>query len=256
MKVGNMKYLLFILLLVTVLITAGCTSGNQNVVAATTATTATPTPTITTIPTAIPTTIPTTMSTAIITTIPTPDPTDISQIKFLHYGYNDLDLKYPEGWTINESSHEGIFCGERSQQNMCFTRYRTITFANPDNTLKFIVTISTFRDLGNYVLSNTQTWCENSIYRTYPGVSARDVIGYYRYFFDNKHQAVITYDVVMPKSSDYYPLAYTDKMIITQRYDYQFRFITDNENFDKYHNLKEWMISSATSTDTVASVYS
>ena len=256
MKVGNMKYLLFVLLLVAVLITAGCTSGNQNVVAAPTITT-TPTTTITPIVTVIPTanktvaTQTTTIPTAIITTTPTPDPTDVSEITFLHYTADDLDVQYPSGWSVNRTGREETWCGERATQNICFVGWRNITFASPDKILKFIITIRDFREPGSYILKNNQDWCEDSIYENYPGVSAPEHISYYKYFFDGKY-AASTYDAIMPKSSEYYPLAYTEKSIVTFHHVYSFKFVTDNENFIKYHNLKEWMIPEATSTDTVA----
>jgi hypothetical protein len=61
-----------------------------------------------------------------------------------------------------------------------------------------------------------------------------------------------TYDTVMPNGSKYYPypLAFTKKDIITTHHWYSFGFITDYENFNKYRDLRDFIISSVTTKDS------
>jgi hypothetical protein len=77
----------------------------------------------------------------------------------------------------------------------------------------------------------------------YPDLSASSYVTNTR-FFRSGNLLISRYDVILPEGTEYYPTAYTGESIITLHRVYAFAFTTDTKNFDRYRNLKDWMISS------------
>jgi len=59
----------------------------------------------------------------------------------------------------------------------------------------------------------------------------------------------VRYSVTMPVGTKSYPLAYTIKNFFTVHHNYEFAFVSDNENIQKYRNLGERILSSITPND-------
>ena len=277
MKTYSGIFLIF--LCMAVIFVAGCTS--QTVPAAST-TTPTPTTSIPTtvitsvITTSIPTIVPNVTAPSIVPIkSPTPkaDATDLSEIKFLQYSDNDFSVDYPSTWTITHSTYTPYYCKSatdttRYDYHICFqnetksigpfyfyedstskTPSRIVTFTSADGKLKFVSFTTDFADafIGNFRLSPTMEWCRERFDSSYPDLKGRDYIGNYKFTQPASNPfGVSTYDVTMPKGSQYYPLAYTLKTFVNMRKENSFAFITDNENFNKYQNLKEFMLLSIT----------
>ena len=278
----NHSGIFLVFLCMAVIFAAGCTSqlaSNESKQTPTT-TTSIPTNAITTEITtsAIPaiTSNVTPISSLTLTNIstPTPNPTDVSEIKFLHYSDSDFDVDYPSTWIITKSTYTPYYCKSvldisRNDYHLCFENetksigpfsfyeddnlkkpYRIVMFTSADGKLRFVSFTSDLFDTmsGHWILNPNMDWARNDFNSRYPDVSASTYITNYKYF---KSDTILTskFDVKLPENSKYYPSAYTEEPAVTMHHVYNFAFITDNENFDRYRNLKDKMISSIKTND-------
>jgi hypothetical protein len=122
-------------------------------------------------------------------------------------------------------------------------------FISADGTQKLVAFTSDFLDHldGNFILNPTLEWAKDRVTINYPDVSG-SAVGDYQYSGSGKTMTS-RHTVTMPKGSAAYPLAYTMKNFVTIHHDYEFAFISDNENIEKYKNLKERIFSSITLND-------
>ena len=260
---------------IAVILVAGCTS--QPAPAASTPASTPTTSILTTVITSIITTSVPTLTPTSIVTVKTPSPkadaTDLSEIKFLRYSDKDFSVDYPSTWTVTNSTYTPYYCNNvfdktRSDYKICFQNEtksigpfgfwqdntieppsRIVTFTSADGKLKFVSFTSDFasRNAGNFRLKPTQEWCKGRFENSYPDLAGKDYIGNYKFSQPESNTfGVSTYDVTMPKGSEYYPSAYTVKTVVAMQHLIQFAFLTDNENFNTYQNLKEYMLSSIT----------
>jgi len=279
-----MKYLLFIVLLVEVVITAGCISEDKNA-AVTPTPVPTPTSSIPTIvitpeitpsvsPTITPNVTITTSITPTNTPTPKPDPTDVSEIKFLRYSDSDFSVDYPSTWTITKSTYTPYYCKSvfdtsRKDYHVCYENEtksigpfyfseddnikkisRIVTFTSADGKLKFVSFTQDFLETmsGNYMLKPNMDWARAQFEDRYPNLTASTYITNYKYY-QSQNVLVSTFDVKLPEGSNYLPSAYSEKTMVTLHHVGYFAFITDNENFDKYRDLKNKIISSSKTND-------
>ena len=225
--------------------------------------------------------IPANRSPAVLTTVttiapPEADPTDLSKIAFKHYSDADFSVDYPSAWTITTSTYTPYFCKnyldyESGVFLVCYEREtkiigpfnfyeediltkerRIVTFTSADGRLKFVSFTADFVEgqNGMVLLDPTIEWTRAQFKNNYPDLSASsyNFIGNYQ-FFKSGNALTSRYDVSMHKGSRYYPSAFSKKSVITPHYLYSFGFVTDNENFTKYQNLKEYMLSSVRVND-------
>ncbi len=91
-------------------------------------------------------------------------------------------------------------------------------------------------------------WTRLQFEDRYPDLTASTYITNYKYF-QSQTVLVSTFDVKLPEGSNYLPSAYSEEAMVTMHHVGTFAFITDNENFDKYRNLKDRIISSIITND-------
>jgi len=229
-------------------------------------------------------TIPPTTSIQVITKSATPkktplpqeDATDVSRIDFLHYSDKDFGLDYPSTWNITNGTYTPYYCknsldADSTSYKVCYQnetkligpfnfyednnvkkQRRIVTFTSADGRLKFVAFTADFFDglNGNVMVNQNLEWCKAQFEYNYPDLTgyASKYVGNYKFLAGGNSQ-VSYYDVTMPENTAYYPLAYTKKTVVTMRHWYSFGFITDNNNFDQYRNLKTYMFSSIRTND-------
>jgi len=184
--------------------------------------------------------------------IPQADPTDVSKINFSYYSDSDFSVEYPSLWTIAESMYTPypvgpFFLYDDSRFNQ---PYRIVTITSPDNTKKFVSLTQDFKQAGYFRLNPTIDWCKSMFERDYRDLSVTNSLGNFKYFSTGTGMAS-TYDVTLPEGTGYYPSAYTIKAIVTERHAFYFGFFTDTKNFSAYRTLKDVMISSVKTTDSM-----
>jgi hypothetical protein len=235
-------------------------------------------------PVSIPSTTPplqtkTTIAPVINTTtaIKNADPTDVSEITFMRYSDDDYSVDYPSTWTVKNSLYTPYFCDNTVDvsspaYHLCYENEtkmigpfffyddnnynklsRVVTFTRGDGKVKFVSFTKDFAgpNIGNSVLKPTDEWCKAEFQLNFPDLAPSNFVGNYKYFATGNTMAS-TYDTVMPNGSKYYPypLAFTKKDIITTHHWYSVGFITDYENFNKYRDLRDFIISSVTTKDS------
>jgi hypothetical protein len=249
-----------VFLCIVVIFSAGCTNQTapEPSVPAPTLTTSIPAAVSSSVPTTtiIPITPPTVATTpAVIPTETTPlpeaDPTDMSAITFEFYYDNDFSVEYPSTWTIETLVYIPYPVGPFYVNNdpRFNPQYRVVTFTSPDRTKKFVALTQDFERAGTFTLNPTIDYARQMFQRDYPDLSAATYLGNYKYFSSGTGMASI-YDVTLPEGTKYYPSAYTVKTIVSQLHAHNFGFFTNTNNFNKYRNLDEIMISSVKTPDT------
>jgi hypothetical protein len=256
----NYSGIILVFLVIAVIFAAGCTSQTApaapvptpvptTIVPATARPTVittpvipTPSPIVTTIPTVVPVT----------TLLPQADPTDVSEINFSYYSDSDFSVEYPSAWTTATSMYTPYSVGPFYVYDdpRLTEPYRVVTITSPDTTKKFVALTQDFEQAGDYSLNPTIAWCKAMFQRDYRDLSAANYLGNFKYFSTGNAMAS-SYDVTLPEGTRYYPSAYTIKAVVTRRHAYYFGFFTDTQNFSTYRNLKDVMISSVKTTDTV-----
>jgi hypothetical protein len=222
--------------------------------------------------TIFPTTSPTTITTTIppkLNAVPAAeaDPADVSQIRFIRYADSDFSMDYPSAWNISKSTYTSSICG-RTDTSWCYQNElrtigpfyfgemeglkkpaRIVTFTSADGRQKLVAFISDFFDNANqnFGIDPNILWVKNRVTDSYPDV-AGSAVGDYQYDRSG-NSMTISYSVTMPVGSKAYPLAYKTKNFFTVHHNYEFAFISDNENIQKYRNLEERILSSITPND-------
>ncbi|WP_321506813.1 hypothetical protein [uncultured Methanoregula sp.] len=202
----------------------------------------------------------------ITTATPTaqPDPMDVSQVRFVRYSDNDFSLEYPSAWTVTNSTYAANSCVS-SAVKRCYQKEiktigpfdfnddsrlkkisRIITFTSADHRQKVVAFTSDFLDNtnGNYVLNPSIEWCKDLVTANFVDVPG-SAVGDYQYSQSGSTMTSV-YTVTMPKGSAAYPLAYAMKNFVTIHHRYYFAFISDTDNLEKYHNLRDRIFSSIT----------
>jgi hypothetical protein len=227
---------------------------------------------IPTVSPSVPGTTPTTSPTTMIATVnATPsvkaDPTDVSQIQFLRYTDSDFSMDYPSTWNIAKSTYTSYFCKPVERTGCYETELKTIgpfyfgetaglkkptrivTFTSADGKQKVVSFTSDVLDNAhqNFGIDQDIKWAKDRVTDNYPDV-AGFAVGDYQYDRSG-NSMTIRYTVTMPVGSDAYPLAYKMKNFYTVHHDYEFAFISDTENIQKYRNLEERILSTITPYD-------
>lgn len=214
----------------------------------------TPTPTATTSPAATP--------------APEADPADVSQITFLRYSNSDFSLDYPSTWTVTTSTYTPYYCRNEvdtaqgyyqvcyedemksigpfsfyRDDNLFKSPSRIVTFRSADGSVKFVAFTQDFLDQlnGNVLVVPDFAWVKDEFHKMYPDLFAMNYIGNYQEFSTGNAKAA-SYDVTLP--AGHYPPAYTGEFVVTVHHLNRFAFITDNEKFIRYQNLKQRILSS------------
>jgi hypothetical protein len=255
----NYSGMILAFLVTAVIFAAGCTNQPPPEVSVpstipTTPVPATASPSVTVtslVPTPPLTFVTTTPSVHPTTPLPPADPTDVAQITFVYYYDNDFSVEYPSTWILETSAYTPYPVGPfYSYDDPRFNiPYRVVTITSPDNTIKFVALTQEFKRAGTYRLDPTIELYRKMFQRDYRDLSAASYLGNYKYFSSGTAMAS-TYDVTLPEGTNYYPSAYTVKTVVSLRHEYNFGFFTDRNNFGRYQNLKEKMISSVKTPET------
>jgi hypothetical protein len=224
---------------------------------------------ITTVSISVPTINPPTIANINATSMATADSTDVSQIQFTQYSDNDFSMDYPSTWNVSKSTYTSYFCNPTvtyCYQNEVKTigpfnfkedstlkkPSRMVTFTSADGKQKIVAFTSDFLNgaNGNIGIDPNIQWIKNRVTDNYPDV-AGSAVGDYQYakLGGNSYIMSISYSVTMPVGSEAYPLAYKMKNFFTLHHSYEFAFISDNENIQKYRNLEERIFSTITPND-------
>jgi hypothetical protein len=192
------------------------------------------------------------------------DPIDVSQIQFTRYSDSDFNMDYPSTWHVSRSTYNAYNCisnqGMKCYQNEIKTigpfdfktSSRIVSFTSADGKQKIVAFTSDFGDsmTGYYTINPILEWAKNRVTENYPDV-ADTAVGDYQYnkMGGNSNIMQVSYSVTLPVGSAAYPLAYKMKDFVTSHHLYEFAYISDNENIQKYRNLEERILSSITPND-------
>lgn len=275
MQASMIRKWLVLGLLAGLLVFAGCTQTAPVPAAPVNTATSGPTHaepniTITEVTTTIPATtlIPTTTMTIVqeVTVVP-PDPTNVSEISFVRYADTDFSLEYPQSWNVSKTTYNAYICTSNSVTR-CFRNEtaaigpfdfndnsdlkkpaRIVTFTSADGNQKLVAFTSDFLDNlnGNYEIDPTFEWAKDRVTKNFPDVSG-SAVGDYQYARSG-NTMTSTYTVTMPQGSAAYPLAYTMKNYVTGHHVYEFAFISDSANIQKYRNLRSRIFASIAPND-------
>ena len=195
---------------------------------------------------------PATLSTPETTqTMPVPIPTaetDVSKITFSDYSDMDFSLDYPSNWQIEESNVD-YATKKISGGDMFKESVRIVAFVSEDNKTKMVATTYDFITTGYRVSNPDIEWCRNSVTDRFPDVNGATAVVNYKFFEDDGGNPTVTYEVILPKNSNWYPYSYSERVVITLHHEYIFDFIAERGDIDAYNNVKDVMFSSIIPND-------
>jgi hypothetical protein len=183
--------------------------------------------------------------------IPEPIPTsetNISKITFSRYSDNDITLDYPSTWEIKKSTAD-YTNNELSSRDIFKQPARIVSFESEDNKTKLVVTTLDFISAGNWIVNPNIDWTRNSVTNQFPDVNGAAAVINFKYFKDDKRNIVETFDVILPKSSKWYPYSYSEKAIVTLHREYLIKFIAEDGNIENYKNIRDVVFSSISPND-------
>lgn len=173
---------------------------------------------------------------------------NVSKIIFSHYSDMDFSLDYPSDWMIKKSiadySKNKIFGRDIFQQQA-----RTVSFVSKDNKTKLVASTLDFIVPGNWAINPDIEWCRNMVSAQFPDVSGAAAVINYKNFKDERKNLVVTYDVILPESSNRYPYSYSEKVIFTLHHGYIVDLIAERRDIEEYNNLKYVIFSSIVPND-------
>ena len=275
-----MRLILIVVLIMAMVLCAGCSSqisqaGNminptpvQKMVVHTPSTT--PTKTVTTEPTPVQqvqkivTQIPTTIKTPVPTptpvqgyilpdkppsVAPTPIPedlTNISTINFTRYSDDDLVIKHSASWTVKKEITPSTVARE---SRILYAVYsfkpdtRIVTFESEDG-VSLTAMISDFMVPGKSDLNTRIEWAGSTITPRFYDVAGLSHLTNFEVRYTEFKTPYVTFDVIVPEGSVFYPYAYTERDVVSYSHFYTFQFNAVGGNLTEYKDLKDTMFLS------------
>jgi hypothetical protein len=263
------------ILLITLLLTTGCIQNPlvamQKVPVELPTTTRTIPPTHTIPPTRIPTPIP-----EPTTIIPTAEPTEIynpdddrvtdaedevwtdnetiiippaesniTLINFTTFRNADFLIEYPDTWTVQNSTSNHINNRIWSTPEILKEEVRHVTLLSEDRNTSMNITVYDFiTPAGDHKISQNVQSVKDKITAEYPGVDGYKVVSGYKYFISDQKIMTVSYDLIFPDYSEWYPLAYTEQTFVTYSHLFVFDFVSETGELAKYNDLRYRMFSS------------
>jgi hypothetical protein len=160
----------------------------------------------------------------------------------------DFSLDYPSTWEIEESiadySAKQILGGDVFKESV-----RIVEFVSQDNRTKLVATTYDFIATGYRVSTPDIGWCRNSVTARFQDVNGATAVVNYKFFEDDGGNPAVTFDVILPKSSAWYPYSYSEKVVITLHHQYIFDFVAERGDINAYNNVKDVIFSSIIPND-------
>lgn len=182
--------------------------------------------------------------TVIITPIPTPElkaEVNITPTLYTEYTDQDIKIEYPSDWAVKRYTASTVNSTFISR-NRLSTMSRIVVFESRNG-------ISNFTMYTTDLITPGESDFDPSIGRGSASVTQRfnDVTSSVLTNFEKKYTTAtqspyITFDVNIPKTSKFYPYAYTERDLITQTQFYTFRFNVRG-SLEDYKELKTHMFN-------------
>lgn len=200
-------------------------------------TTATPTPTQTPTPVPTPTATPTPRGYYLVVpdTVQT-DPTIQQPVSnttnaWKIYQNKDFRVDYPEGWEITETI-TGVPDPVLYREGIFKPTSRLVTFQGGDGRTNFTVRTADYLNPGKQPFDTTMAWCQRTVSLRLYDVSWTAVSNY-QLRYTLKGTPHVTFDVIVPFGSVYYPHVYRERNMASWSHVYTMRF-------NAYGNLTDY----------------
>jgi hypothetical protein len=263
-----MKTIFVILLLIILVFCAGCeslgvtVSYDDTVTKVPTLTTPniTPTKTITPVVTAtrpapyIPANV-TAVPTELPTEEPTVEPTEVIDVAnesqpYTTYTDKDFTILYPSNWSVSTTSINTPKT-PYVRNGLLKEDTRLVRFESKRGTVNFTAQTTDFIAPGNYVLDSLIDTAAKTVTMRFSDVAGHTAITNYDLKYTSQYQTpYVTFDVLIPQTSVYYPHAYTERNMGSFSHFYTFRFNTAG-NLGDYTEIKQVMFSSIKAEEKV-----
>lgn len=155
---------------------------------------------------------------------------------------NDFKVQYPDGWEIVEAVAaqpsyvlygEGKFTGDS----------RVIRFESGDGKTNFTAQVTDLKVPGTYTQELGIAWCQNTVTpRLFDVSGTGGSLTNYEKRTTKRDTEYVTFDVIVPEGSVFFPYAYTERDFASWSHVYTFRFNT--ANLTEYKAMKDIMFNS------------
>jgi hypothetical protein len=192
--------------------------------------------------------------------VPTPMPptANITEgMKWQNFSSSDFKLQYPDGWEMENDTFETWSNRVVSTPDLYQKEGRQIKFISPNLRTWFTAKLWDYIVPGGHTLNQDIKYVQNEITATCPDVDGFHAVSNYKYMLDDSKYMVMSYDVIIPVTSNCSPMQYSERKFVTYHRMYQFRFATMEGSLDEYRDLKDTMMKSIVpeSQDSFTSAY-
>ena len=238
---------------------AGCTSTPSENVTPNITETITDTPTPSLPPTEVPTTIATELPTPtpipttyfpfsdapIPTGVPTPQPSTPQDASgnWVKYNNSDFQVEIPASWQYTESAISTV-ATNLNGRDLFKPTGRSVRFFSDTNLTSLTAKVYDFVAPGSQKLNQNIADTRAEITREYPDVTGEFAVQNYQYYQGSNLYMVLSFDVVIPPSSKYFPYSYSEEKFVTYNHLYVFDFVTTESSLTDYRALRDRLMGS------------
>jgi hypothetical protein len=174
-----------------------------------------------------------------------PAESNISLINFTTFRNDDFLIEYPDTWTVQNSTSTRVNNRIWSTPEILKEEVRHVTLLSEDRNTSMNITVYDFiTPAGDHKISQNVQSVKDKITAEYPGVDGYKVVSGYKYFISDQKIMTVSYDLIFPEYSEWYPLAYTEQTFVTYSHLFVFDFISETGDLAKYNDLRYRMFSS------------
>ena len=151
----------------------------------------------------------------------------LSEIVFRRYSDQNFGIDYPSTWTMTRGSY--------------------VQFSSPDGRLAFTAEVNTFLPgfTGDFRLNPDISFVQDAVSHEFPRYDPRNIVYDYRNSM-LRSVPVTIYSVRLPDGS----VSYTRYIMVTLHHVYQFTFSSDSATFDQAAQLRDYMFSTLSVSDS------
>jgi hypothetical protein len=172
-----------------------------------------------------------------------PTESNTENINFTKYVSRDFMAVYPSTWTVVNETFQ-MKDTTLYTRDIYQTDARMVTFTSEDEKLLMKVIIYDFITPGKYDMQPTIDKSRKAVALLFPDINSETAVYNFKYAQNEQRVFVASDDVIIPKTSMFYPYSYTEQSWVTWNHLFNVDFISRTGDLDTYKELKYRMLSS------------
>jgi hypothetical protein len=160
---------------------------------------------------------------------PTPAPTMNTTSPYLQYSDDDFKVEYPSNWSVQKMTIATTY--NRLNEHMRLNGdTREVIFDSGNASVSFIVDTTDLLVDGSEILKPDINLVSDMVTQQFNDVSGWSAVSNYMVRYSPLYKTpMVQYDVIIPSTSQSYPLTYTERQFVSYNHYYVMRFSTPGD---------------------------